>query len=82
MVHFADRIAAPSPEVFVGARTKPRPHSVRAATEASDGGSSQASQPSASTVSKNMFLQLLVAQIRNQDPLKPTDGTQFLTQLA
>ena len=28
------------------------------------------------------FLQLLVAQIKNQDPLKPTDGTAFLTQLA
>jgi flagellar basal-body rod modification protein FlgD len=35
-----------------------------------------------STVTKNMFLQLLVAQIKNQDPLSPTDGTQFLTQLA
>ena len=35
-----------------------------------------------STVTKNMFLQLLVAQIKNQDPLNPTDGTQFLTQLA
>lgn len=34
------------------------------------------------TVSKNMFLQLLVAQIRNQDPLNPADGVQFLTQLA
>ena len=34
------------------------------------------------TVTKNMFLQLLVAQIKNQDPLNPTDGVQFLTQLA
>ncbi|MBI4873289.1 MAG: hypothetical protein HY822_01505 [Acidobacteria bacterium] len=34
------------------------------------------------TVSKDAFLQLLVAQIKNQDPLKPADGTQFLTQLA
>ena len=29
-----------------------------------------------------MFLQLLVAQIKNQDPMSPTDGVQFLTQLA
>jgi flagellar basal-body rod modification protein FlgD len=29
-----------------------------------------------------MFLQLLVSQIKNQDPLNPTDGVQFLTQLA
>jgi flagellar basal-body rod modification protein FlgD len=33
-------------------------------------------------VNKNMFLQLLVAQIKNQDPLNPSDGAQFLTQLA
>ena len=31
---------------------------------------------------KDTFLQLLVAQIRNQDPLKPTDGVEFLSQLA
>ena len=32
--------------------------------------------------SKDTFLQLLVAQMRNQDPLQPTDGVQFLSQLA
>ncbi|MGE5567834.1 MAG: flagellar hook assembly protein FlgD [Rhodospirillales bacterium] len=31
---------------------------------------------------KDMFLKLLVAQIKNQNPLNPADGTQFLTQLA
>lgn len=31
---------------------------------------------------KETFLQLLVAQIKNQDPLKPMDGVQFLSQLA
>ncbi|MBI1791500.1 MAG: hypothetical protein HYR60_28560 [Acidobacteria bacterium] len=31
---------------------------------------------------QEVFLQLLVAQIKNQDPLKPTDGVQYLTQLA
>jgi flagellar basal-body rod modification protein FlgD len=30
----------------------------------------------------NQFLQLLVAQLKHQDPLSPADGTQFLTQLA
>jgi flagellar basal-body rod modification protein FlgD len=34
------------------------------------------------TVDKNMFLQLLVAQLKNQDPLNPSDGTQFIGQLA
>lgn len=33
-------------------------------------------------VSQDSFLQLLVAQIKNQDPLNPADGTQFLSQLA
>jgi len=31
---------------------------------------------------QNTFLKLLVAQIRNQNPLSPTDGLQFMTQLA
>jgi flagellar basal-body rod modification protein FlgD len=31
---------------------------------------------------ESTFLQLLVAQIKNQDPLQPTDGVQFLSQLA
>jgi len=34
------------------------------------------------TVNKQTFLQLLVTQIKNQDPLNPADGTQFLSQLA
>jgi flagellar basal-body rod modification protein FlgD len=29
-----------------------------------------------------MFLQLLVAQLQNQDPLNPTDSSTFVTQLA
>lgn len=28
------------------------------------------------------FLQLLVTQLQNQDPMNPADGTQFVTQLA
>jgi flagellar basal-body rod modification protein FlgD len=31
---------------------------------------------------KATFLQLLVAQIKNQNPLEPQDGVQFLSQLA
>ncbi len=34
------------------------------------------------TVNKQTFLKLLVTQIKNQNPLNPTDGTQFLSQLA
>lgn len=32
--------------------------------------------------SQNTFLQLLVAQLKNQDPAQPTDGTAFVTELA
>src|SRR5436305_15267102 len=31
---------------------------------------------------KSTFLTLLVAQIKNQDPLAPQDGVQFISQLA
>jgi flagellar basal-body rod modification protein FlgD len=31
---------------------------------------------------ENTFLQLLVAQIQNQDPTSPVDSNQFLSQLA
>ncbi len=33
-------------------------------------------------VTKDAFLRLLVAQIKNQNPLNPADGIEFLTQLA
>ncbi|MDZ7772883.1 MAG: flagellar hook capping FlgD N-terminal domain-containing protein [Balneolaceae bacterium] len=34
------------------------------------------------SLGKNDFLQLLVAQMKNQDPINPMDGTQFASQLA
>jgi flagellar basal-body rod modification protein FlgD len=41
--------------------------------------SSSASTP---TLDYNSFLQLLLAQMQNQDPLNPTDSTEFMSQLA
>lgn len=35
-----------------------------------------------SELGSDMFLQLLVAQLKYQNPLSPTDGTQFLAQTA
>ena len=35
-----------------------------------------------STISNNEFLQILIAQLQNQDPLNPTDPSQFVTELA
>ncbi|HEY2842935.1 MAG TPA: flagellar hook capping FlgD N-terminal domain-containing protein [Bryobacteraceae bacterium] len=51
---------------------------------------SQTTDPTASSAVSNVdglanedtFLQLLVAQIKNQDPTNPTDSVQFLSQLA
>ena len=40
--------------------------------------------PTSSTnmIDYNGFLQLLIAQMRNQDPTNPTDSTQYMSQLA
>jgi flagellar basal-body rod modification protein FlgD len=35
-----------------------------------------------SSVDKEAFLQLLTAQLKNQDPLSPVDGTEWVAQLA
>jgi flagellar basal-body rod modification protein FlgD len=35
-----------------------------------------------SQLGQNEFLKLMLAQLKNQDPMKPTDPTQFLSQLA
>jgi len=37
---------------------------------------------SAGQINKDEFLNLLVTQLQNQDPLNPTDSSQFATQLA
>ena len=37
---------------------------------------------SSSSLDKDAFLQLLVAQMKYQDPLEPTDNTEYISQLA
>jgi flagellar basal-body rod modification protein FlgD len=49
---------------------------------AANGAASAASAATSAAPTKEMFLQLLVAQIKNQDPLNPTDSVQFVSQLA
>jgi flagellar basal-body rod modification protein FlgD len=53
------------------------------ATTGTDSSSSSASSSSgvSSLTSEQTFLQLLIAQIKNQDPLNPTDSIQFVGQL-
>jgi flagellar basal-body rod modification protein FlgD len=49
---------------------------------ASSATSTAAATASTPTMGANDFLKLLMAQLQNQDPLQPTDGTEFVTQLA
>jgi flagellar basal-body rod modification protein FlgD len=54
-------------------------------TNAASGTTPSTTTPSDSTdalANKTTFLQLLVAQIQNQDPTQPQDGIQFISQLA
>ncbi|MEQ8824462.1 MAG: flagellar hook assembly protein FlgD [Filomicrobium sp.] len=44
--------------------------------------SSTTSTSSAADVDYEMFLQLLVAQMENQDPLNPAESTEYVAQLA
>lgn len=59
----------------------PTPHAA-----ASDSGASSSSSASVTATQaaqdQNMFLQLLVAQLQNQDPSQPMDSSTFVTQLA
>ncbi len=40
------------------------------------------SAAASSTLDYNDFLQLMVAQLQNQDPLNPTDSSEFMSQIA
>lgn len=42
----------------------------------------QSSAAKTNTVDYNAFLQLLIAQLKNQDPTNPTDSAQYIAQLA
>src|SRR5579875_3519537 len=38
--------------------------------------------PASSSLGENQFLQLMMDQLKNQDPLQPSDPTQYLSELA
>lgn len=56
--------------------------STSALSGASSGTAAPATSGPTQTLGQDAFLKLLMAQLQNQDPLQPTDGTQFVTQLA
>lgn len=54
-------------------------NSVAAVTDAASGA---AAMKKATGMNKDDFLKLFIAQMQNQDPLNPMDGTEFIGQLA
>jgi flagellar basal-body rod modification protein FlgD len=59
--------------------TIPATGNTTSSTSSSTTSSSSTATP---TLGYNDFLQLLLAQMQNQDPLNPTDSTQYVSQLA
>jgi flagellar basal-body rod modification protein FlgD len=55
---------------------------VQAISAAPSATESAVTKSSAGSLDYNAFLQLLIAQLKNQDPTKPIDSTQFVAQLA
>lgn len=56
--------------------------STQSVTTAYGSSSSVSANDNSAAGMNSLFLQLLVAQIQNQDPLNPTDGTEYVGQLA
>jgi flagellar basal-body rod modification protein FlgD len=52
------------------------------ATSASQASTQSTNAALGTLTNEQTFLQLLVAQLQNQDPTAPQDGTQFVSQLA
>ena len=52
------------------------------ASQAASGNTAAAPAAPSNSPTESQFLQLLVAQLKNQDPTSPSDPTQFIGELA
>jgi flagellar basal-body rod modification protein FlgD len=69
--------------MITNVQTAPTPHAVSGSQPSSTSSSSIATNAALDPLaSEQTFLKLLVAQLQNQDPTQPQDGTQFVAQLA
>lgn len=58
------------------------PSLTAASTNTANSNNTSVAGDSNSLANQQTFLQLLVAQLQNQDPTQPVQGTEFITQLA
>ena len=70
-------IQSTTPFAAFAASTSPSAQNSSSSSSSSATGGLGGSSPS-----ESMFLQLLVAQLKNQDPTTPSDPTQFVGELA
>jgi flagellar basal-body rod modification protein FlgD len=75
-------INTPSPFETSAASTASKRKMASSTSTDSSTDSSTSTSGSSSAPTEQMFLQLLVAQIQNQDPTSPSDPSQFVSQLA
>ncbi|SIS90557.1 flagellar hook capping FlgD N-terminal domain-containing protein [Alicyclobacillus vulcanalis] len=71
-----------SPTSSLGASVNGASVPQASSASSSAGGSAGASQTGLNSLNENDFMQLLVTQLQNQDPMNPVDNTQMLAQLA